>query len=159
METTSFSKWDSHRTYRSKHQTRWWAHNTPFTSSWLRQIFRHTSLDDFVQKIKEQSSLLQDLHPLTKYFLNQMVTSQKPTSVATYLSIYSLQKEFCKWKESTTTLPWQLHPGHWKKICIDYMEDKGSLKEQELKKMQADILEAHLNLISYALKWSYSYNW
>ena len=37
------------------------------------------------------------------------------------------------------------------------MGDKDSLEDKKLKKMQADILDAHLNLINYALKCSYSY--
>ena len=132
-------------------------HNTSFTSDPLQQIFGYTSLDNFVQKVKEQSSLLQDVHPLTKDFLNQMVTSQKPNSVATYLSICSLQYKCCKWKKSITTSPSQLHLGRWMTIFINYMEDKDSLKIGT-QKMQANILEAHLNLINYTLKGLYSYN-
>ena len=41
------------------------AHNTLFTSDPLQQIFEYASSNDFVQKVKDQLSLLQDLYSLT----------------------------------------------------------------------------------------------
>jgi hypothetical protein len=70
------------------------------------------------------------------------------------IEIESWKKKFSKWRERTTTLPSGLHLGHYKALLTTYYleRDTECHVDQDLKKIQDELLEASLTIVNMAIK-------
>ena len=70
------------------------------------------------------------------------------------MTLEELQQRLAKWNEKTSTSPSGLHLGHWKSLITPLTPDKTT---HDYNSIQLLILQAHVDLINYAIKWNYVY--
>ena len=96
---------------------------------------------------------MQDLDYATKMFLNTMLKQQNGKLGPKYITYQDMISKFHKWPERTTTSPSNLHLGHWKVLTTEYKVDES---QDEFNHKQRAIMQLHIDLINYCLKWGYS---
>ena len=115
------------------------------------------SSNNFLQQIQNQEQIVEELHPSTRSFFNQMISSKREPLVEKFLTVSSVKQRFWKWRESTSTSPSGLHLGHWRTIVMDYNLENSPTEDAEICEIQETILSARVSLLNYAIKWNYSF--
>lgn len=65
--------------------------------------------------------------------------------------------KFKCWKESTSTSPSGLHLGHYKALVLRNDADPATAEGKSIEKQRKALIAAHVSMINYAIKHSYSY--
>jgi hypothetical protein len=102
---------------------------------------------------------IQKLHPLTGTLLEALQYVTKPDSITCALSLEEYNGKLRVWDERTSTSPCSnMHLGHLKAYRAEHLFPQGSEKQRDLDDIRDTILDGHLLLLNYALKFKYSYN-
>ena len=65
--------------------------------------------------------------------------------------------KFKSWKESTSTSPSGMHLGHYKALVLRNDSDPRTAEGKLMEKQRMALIGAHVSMINYAIKQSYSY--
>ena len=110
------------------------------------------------QGATEQESNIRELSKLFFEAL-QFVDSEVQDTIDYHLSEEEFKGKISKWDERTSTSPGtNMHLGHLKAYWARHSLVKGSDEEKELESARQSILEGHLILLNYALKFGYSFD-
>ena len=119
-------------------------------------------LMDFEGSCAKADQILQGEFPeeglteATKWILHQMKYVAHPDSIPWKLTVEEYDGKVKSWKESTATSPatW-VYLGHAKVCFAHHLLDKDSPEALELEEWRLRIVETHVLLLNYALKFGY----
>lgn len=153
-----------HRNAQHFHQ----AHGSPFTIPPLSESLHYTSakgrhtmdiLGGFYDSSKLPPNTQHILERISQIYHKSLNHPQLPSQI----TLSEMVSKLKIWPEQTSTSPSGIHLGHYKALIkhlsppID--SDKATKdRYQEIKNKQRQILEAHHQLLNYALQTGYSYN-
>jgi hypothetical protein len=84
----------------------------------------------------------------------QILSGKRMDPIKPLIEMESWKKKFSKWRERTATLPSGLHIGHYKALLTTYYleTDTECHVDQDLKKIQDELLETSLTIVNMAIK-------
>ena len=74
-----------------------------------------------------------------------------------YITEAEFISKFCMWNEGTSTSPSGLHLGHYKALVLCQDGDPSTDKGKAAEKQWREIVHAHVAMINYDLRCSYSF--
>jgi hypothetical protein len=83
----------------------------------------------------------------------QILTGKRTDPIKPLIEMESWKKKFNRWREWTTMLPSGLHLGHYKALLTTYYTETDPKRhvDQKLKKIEDELLEASLTIVSMAI--------
>jgi hypothetical protein len=132
------------------------AHGTPLTTS---QFTHHL---DWAASTKTAELILNRDFDTTKLSdIQALLMKHCAQSTNTSLPMFITNKEFISkfksWEESTSTLPSGMHLGHYKALVLQNDLDPTTAEGKLIEKQRMALIGAHVSMIKYAIKQSYSY--
>jgi hypothetical protein len=133
------------------------AKGTPFTQPQFTQKLDWAASTETAELILEgdfDSSELSDIQSLLLKHCARKHTDSLPLEIteAEFISKFKL------WKENTSTSPSGLHLGHYKALVLRNDADISTDEGKTIEKQRKELISAHVSMINYALKQSYSYH-
>lgn len=133
------------------------AKGTPFTQPQFTHRLDWAASTETAELILEgdfDSSELSDIQSLLLKHCKRQHRESLPLAIteAEFISKFKL------WKENTTTSPSGLHLGHYKALVLRNDADITTDEGKAIEKQRKELITAHVAMINYALKQSYSYD-
>ena len=137
------------------------AQGTPFTVHPIS-----TAVDFRASTSTTEMILAGDYHPsevdtVTQQVIKQLQKIPTHSTIKTTITSQAFRHKLRVWKESTTTSPSGLHLGHWKSLVTSHEHSRAPPDDESrlrLDAIQHSLLEAHLALLNYSLRWGYLFH-
>jgi hypothetical protein len=133
------------------------AHGTPFTEPTFTHHLDWAASTETAELILEgdfDTTELSDIQALLMKHCARLHQDVLPLSIteAQFISKFKL------WKENTSTSPSGLHLGHYKALVLRNDADVSTEEGQAIERQRKELIAAHVAMINYALRHSYSYH-